>query len=211
LLVHPFSLHCFFLEPCCTHTPAFLVLFEHCGKEHFMWTPCRWQDPLPWCFLGFLLHPSCEQIVFTMINSGVLIMLVVEWLEDVGCGCEETSPYVACSTRSHEADNRSCERLQTWKWDESSVRGCKNWEAAKLAENFNCFWRWYWLRCLFFCEETMWVLWEDGQIWSARTPLWEGGKLRGRKIRERGEKLRGRKKIFMLNYWLPASSSSVYP
>jgi hypothetical protein len=36
-------------------------------------------------------------------------------------------------------------------------------------------------------------------------------KLRGRKIRERGEKLRGRKKIFTLNYWLPASSSSVYP
>jgi hypothetical protein len=36
LLVHPFLLHCFFLEPCCTHTPAFLVLFEHCGKEHFM-------------------------------------------------------------------------------------------------------------------------------------------------------------------------------
>jgi hypothetical protein len=32
--------------------------------------------------MGFLLHPSCEQIVFTMINSGVLIMLVVEWLED---------------------------------------------------------------------------------------------------------------------------------
>jgi hypothetical protein len=40
--------------------------------------------------MGFLLHPSCEQIVFAMINSGVLIMLVVEWLEEVGCGCEET-------------------------------------------------------------------------------------------------------------------------
>jgi phosphopantetheinyl transferase len=65
--------------------------------------------------MGFLFHPSCEQIVFTMINSGDLIMLVVEWLEDVGCGCEETLPYVACSTRSHEADNRSCERLQKWK------------------------------------------------------------------------------------------------
>ena len=35
-LVHPFSLHCFFLEPCCTHTPAFLALFKHCGKEHFL-------------------------------------------------------------------------------------------------------------------------------------------------------------------------------
>ncbi len=93
-------------------------------------------------------------------------MLVVEWLEDVGYGCEETLLYVACSTRSHEADNRSCERLQTWKWDESSVRGCKNWEAAKLAEPFNCFWRWYLLQC--FCEETMWVLWEDDQIWSGR-------------------------------------------
>jgi len=42
------------------------------------------------CFIGILLHPSCEQIVFAMINSGVLIVLVVEWLEEVGCGCEET-------------------------------------------------------------------------------------------------------------------------
>jgi len=31
-----------------------------------------------------------EQIVFTMINSGVLIMVVVEWLEEVGFFCEET-------------------------------------------------------------------------------------------------------------------------
>jgi len=31
-----------------------------------------------------------EQIVFNMINSGVLIMLVVEWLEEVGFFCEET-------------------------------------------------------------------------------------------------------------------------
>jgi len=30
-----------------------------------------------------------EQIIFTMINSGVLIMLVVEWLEEVGFFCEE--------------------------------------------------------------------------------------------------------------------------
>ena len=28
--------------------------------------------------------------MFAMINSGVLIVLVVEWLEEVGCGCEET-------------------------------------------------------------------------------------------------------------------------
>jgi hypothetical protein len=40
--------------------------------------------------MGILLHPSCEQIVLTMINSGVLIMLVVEWLEEVGSFCEET-------------------------------------------------------------------------------------------------------------------------
>jgi len=33
--------------------------------------------------MGFLLHPSREKIVFTMINSGVLIMLVVEWLDEV--------------------------------------------------------------------------------------------------------------------------------
>jgi len=43
---------------------------------------------------------------------GVLIMLVVECLEDVGW--------------SHKADNRSCKRLQKWKFDKSSVRGCKN-------------------------------------------------------------------------------------
>jgi hypothetical protein len=62
-----------------------------------------------------------------MIMYVFLIMLVVECLEDEGCGCEETSPHdVACSTRSHKADNRSCERLQKWKCDESSVRGCKN-------------------------------------------------------------------------------------
>jgi len=40
--------------------------------------------------MGFLLHPSCKQIVFTMINSGGLIMLVVEWLDEVGFFCEET-------------------------------------------------------------------------------------------------------------------------
>jgi hypothetical protein len=39
-----------------------------------------------------------------MIMYGVLIMLVVQCLEDVGCGCEETLPYVACSTRSHKAE-----------------------------------------------------------------------------------------------------------
>jgi hypothetical protein len=39
--------------------------------------------------VGFLLHPSCEQIVFTMINSGILIMLVVEWLEEGGCGLKK--------------------------------------------------------------------------------------------------------------------------
>jgi len=39
--------------------------------------------------MGFLLHPSREKIVFTMINSGVLIMLVVEWLDEVFF-CEET-------------------------------------------------------------------------------------------------------------------------
>jgi hypothetical protein len=112
LLVHPFPLHYFFLEPCCTHTPAFLAL-NTVEKNTF----CeRHADgkPLP-CFMGFLLHPLCKQIIFTMINSGVLIMLVVEWLEDVGCDCEETLSYVACSTRSHKADNRSCERLQKWK------------------------------------------------------------------------------------------------
>ncbi len=65
------------------------------------------------------------QFILTMILYGVLIMLVVECLEDEGCGCEETSPYVACSTRSHKADNRSCERLQQWKCDKSSVRGYK--------------------------------------------------------------------------------------
>ena len=142
LFVHPFSLHCFFLEPCWWHMPADMEKLEHCGYVHFLQSPCRWQYPLP-CFIGFLWHPSCKQFVLTMIMYGVLIMLVVQCLEDVGCGYEETSPYVACSTRSHKADNRSCERLQKWKCDESSVRGCKNWEAAKLAETFNHFWRWY--------------------------------------------------------------------
>ena len=38
-------------------------------------------------------------------------------------GCyEEISPYVACSTRSHKADNRSCERLQKWKESTETYR-----------------------------------------------------------------------------------------
>jgi hypothetical protein len=46
-----------------------------------------------------------EQIVFsTMIYSGVLIMLVVEWLEEVGFFCEETMQL------DSRADNGSCER-----------------------------------------------------------------------------------------------------
>jgi hypothetical protein len=65
-----------------------------------------------------------------MIKYGVLIMLVAECLEDVGCGCEETSPYVACSTRSYKVDNWSCERLQKWTCNKSceriqKLRGCK--------------------------------------------------------------------------------------
>jgi len=41
--------------------------------------------------------------VFTMINSGVLIMLVVEWLEEVGFFCEETM------WLDSRADNGSCD------------------------------------------------------------------------------------------------------
>jgi hypothetical protein len=43
-------------------------------------------------FHRFFWHPSCKQFVLTMLMCSVLIMLVVECLEDAGCGCEETLP-----------------------------------------------------------------------------------------------------------------------
>ena len=61
---------------------------------------------LPFALPGFpsFTRIDTEQIVFTMINSGVLIMLVVEWLEEVGFFCEETMQL------DSRADNGSCER-----------------------------------------------------------------------------------------------------
>jgi hypothetical protein len=50
---------------------------------------------------------------------GVLIMLVVECLEDVGCGCEETSPYAA-TEQGHTKPTTGL------------VRGCKNGNATNL-------------------------------------------------------------------------------
>ena len=52
-----------------------------------------------------------------MIMCGVLIMLVVEYLEDVGCVCEETLP---CNLQYKVTQSRQmfCERLQ-------KLRGCK--------------------------------------------------------------------------------------
>ncbi len=97
LLVHPFSLHFFFLESCWIHTPADWTKLEHCG---YMNTFCnRHADENS--FMGCLWHPSCQQFVFTMINSGVLIMLVVECLADVGCGCKETLPLHTKPTMGH--------------------------------------------------------------------------------------------------------------
>ena len=39
LLVHPFSLHCFFVEPCWLNTPAEMEKLEHCGYVHFLRSP----------------------------------------------------------------------------------------------------------------------------------------------------------------------------
>ncbi len=146
VLVHLFSLHFFFLELCWMHRPAVWAKLEHCWYEHLLQSqsPCRWQYLLP-CFMCFLWHPSCKQIVFTMINSGVLIMLVVECLEDVvWCGCEETLPLHT------KADNQSCERMTKLEpkkflriFKNSSVRGCQNWVDANSARNFNPFWQWF--------------------------------------------------------------------
>jgi hypothetical protein len=139
-----------------------------------------------------------------------LIMLVVEWLEDVGCGCEETSPYVACSTRSHEADNMSCERLQTWKWDESSVRGCKNWEASKLASGVDTGYDVFVKRHCGSCERTAKFGAEENvtELW---TPPWEGGKTEREKNPWEGGKIEREEKNLSIDLLATASSSSVFP
>ncbi len=134
--------------------------------------------------MGFLLHPSCEQIVFTMINSGVLIMLVVEIAV---CSLQykvtRSRQQVLWEAANMEMRRIFCERLQ-------KLRGCKIGV-----------WRWYWLRC--FCEETLWVLWEDGQIWSGRkcygianSTVRGGGNWEGEKSVRGGKNWEGGKKSF---------------